>query len=83
MTGVAIAQTQADLEQILAEGDFERVLGGLEQALELLDGGALTLDQTVAIYSIGVGLSRKAEALLKAAELQVAELDMIVDIPDI
>jgi exodeoxyribonuclease VII small subunit len=58
----------------LEELSFEEAFGELEGAVQRLEGGELTLDEAVALYERGMGLARRCNDALDAAELRVQEL---------
>lgn len=53
---------------------FEAVYTRLEGVTKRLEEGGLTLDQTLALYEQGIALSRRAQALLDAAEQRIEVL---------
>ena len=65
------------LQAAFAFGDddgFEAVYTRLEGVTKRLEEGGLTLDQTLALYEQGIALSRRAQALLDAAEQRIEVL---------
>ncbi|TAK76082.1 MAG: exodeoxyribonuclease VII small subunit [Dehalococcoidia bacterium] len=65
------------LQAAFALGDddgFEAVYTRLEGVTKRLEEGGLTLDQTLALYEQGIALSRRAQALLDAAEQRIEVL---------
>jgi exodeoxyribonuclease VII small subunit len=58
---------------------FEEAFGELEVTVQRLEGGDLTLDEAVALYERGMGLARRCNDALDAAELRVQELAVASD----
>jgi exodeoxyribonuclease VII small subunit len=56
------------------EPGFEQGLERLEKIVEELEGGALTLEQTIARYEEGLALSRRLTQTLEEAERRIEEL---------
>lgn len=53
---------------------FEQSLEELEQLVEKMEGGELSLEQSLAAYERGVGLYRQCQQALEQAELRVRQL---------
>lgn len=51
--------------------DFERSLDALENLVEKMEQGDLSLDQSLAAYEEGVGLYRRCQTALEEAEMRV------------
>lgn len=51
--------------------DFERSLDALEHLVEKMEQGDLSLDESLAAYEEGVGLYRRCQTALEAAEMRV------------
>lgn len=51
--------------------DFEHSLDALEQLVETMEHGELSLEQSLAAYERGVGLYRRCQQALEQAELRV------------
>ena len=51
--------------------DFETSLDALEQLVEKMETGEMSLEQSLAAYERGVGLYRRCQAALEQAELRV------------
>ncbi|MGY3265126.1 exodeoxyribonuclease VII small subunit [Lysobacter sp. HA35] len=51
--------------------DFERSLDSLEQLVERMEKGDLSLDESLAAYEEGVGLYRRCQTALEEAEMRV------------
>jgi exodeoxyribonuclease VII small subunit len=56
------------------ELSFEEALMELEQTVQQLEEGSLTLEETVALYRRGRALSLHCQELLDGVELQVKQL---------
>lgn len=50
---------------------FDAILSRLRQVVQQLESGDLTLEQSLAVYEEGVGLARKGQEQLAAAEKRV------------
>jgi exodeoxyribonuclease VII small subunit len=61
------------------EGGFETLLDELEGIVARLERGELTLEQSLAAFERGTALSRRADAILAAAE---ARVEVLVAGPD-
>ena len=51
--------------------DFENALNQLEALVERMEGGALSLEDSLGAYERGVGLYRRCQQALEDAELRV------------
>ena len=51
--------------------DFERSLDALEELVEKMEHGEMSLEDSLAAYERGVGLYRRCQAALEEAELRV------------
>jgi len=51
--------------------DFEQSLDALEQLVERMERGEMSLEDSLAAYERGVGLYRRCQQALEAAELRV------------
>lgn len=51
--------------------DFERSLDSLEQLVERMEHGEMSLEDSLAAYERGVGLYRRCQTALEQAELRV------------
>ena len=63
-------QKEHEFDGLTFEEAFER----LEQAVEAMDGGDLSLDEAMAHFEDGMKLARYCERLLDDAELRVQQL---------
>ncbi len=61
-------------EQKSAEPGFDEVLERLRVVVDRLEGGKLTLEESLAAYEEGVSLARRGHALLDRAEKRVEVL---------
>ncbi|MDR2872145.1 MAG: exodeoxyribonuclease VII small subunit [Xanthomonadaceae bacterium] len=55
--------------------EFEHSLEQLEQLIEKMELGDMTLEESLAAYERGVGLYRNCQVALEQAELRVRQLD--------
>ncbi len=51
--------------------DFENALSQLEQLVEKMEGGEMSLEDSLGAYERGVGLYRRCQQALEDAELRV------------
>ena len=56
------------------EPAFEPSIHRLEEIVRALEGGSLTLEESLALFEEGVGLSRRCLSILNAAERKVEKL---------
>jgi exodeoxyribonuclease VII small subunit len=56
---------------------FEQAFHELEEAVQRLEGGDLTLEEAIGLYERGTCLARRCNDALDAAELQVQQLSML------
>jgi exodeoxyribonuclease VII small subunit len=54
-----------------AEPGFDAVLARLREVVERLEGGNLSLEESLRVYEEGVGLARRGHELLDRAEKRV------------
>lgn len=59
------------------EGGFERSLSRLEDVVQHLENGDLTLDEALALYEEGIALTRRCQWLLSQAEQRVHDLQEV------
>src|SRR5688572_33202813 len=64
-----------ELSDLIHGGAFEETLEALEAVVEHLERGRLTMDESIAWYEAGLGLSRRCSELLEQAELRISALD--------
>lgn len=55
---------------------FERALEELEEIVRRLEGGEVTLEESIATYTRGTQLKRHCEAKLEAAREQVERIEL-------
>lgn len=53
---------------------YDRIVGRLEKVVEELEGGGLTLEQSIEKFALGVSLAREASKKLDEAERRVESL---------
>ena len=53
---------------------FESLYGKLEQTVEKLEKGGLSLEESIALYEDGMELAKRCQALLDDAELRITKL---------
>ncbi len=53
---------------------FEELYRRLEEVVAKLEEGGLTLDESLSLYEEGMGLARRCQEQLQAAELRVTRL---------
>lgn len=63
------------ISALVDEGAFEEALAALEAVVEHLERGRLTMDESIAWYEAGLGLTRRCSDLLEQAELRIRTLD--------
>ena len=61
-------------EDEIKELKFEDGLKKLEELVNQLDDGTLTLEESISYYEIGVKLKSHCEKLLKTAELKIIKV---------
>ncbi len=57
-----------------AEGGLDRRLRRIEEIVASLDSDSVDLDEALALFEEGVGHLRRAQQILRTAELKVEEL---------
>ena len=74
--GLVMAPGVSDalMARLVAKHGFEAIYSRLDGVAKRLEEGGLTLDQTLALYEQGIALSRRAQALLDAAEQRIEVL---------
>jgi exodeoxyribonuclease VII small subunit len=53
---------------------FEELYAKLEQTVEKLEKGGLSLEESIGLYEEGMGLAKRCQALLDDAELRITKL---------
>lgn len=56
---------------------FEQAFQKLEEAVQALEKGGLTLDQAIALYEEGMRMARSCGERLDSAELRITELQNV------
>ena len=56
------------------QDSFENLFSELEETVAKLEGGDLSLDESLTLFQRGTELAKKCTAMLERAELQVKEL---------
>lgn len=60
-------------------GSFEEVMAALDELVDVLEAGQLSLDDSVSCYELGVALAERCEQLLSQAELKISRLDSVIE----
>ena len=66
-----MAKTASPAAKTLPAADFEHSLDELEQLVAKMEGGELSLDESLASFERGIGLYRHCQQTLEQAELRV------------
>lgn len=53
---------------------FEELYRGLEETVEKLERGGLSLEESIALYEQGMELAKRCQSILDAAELRITKL---------
>lgn len=70
----AAARQRRDTRQTLDGLSFDEALLQLEQTVAALEGGQLTLDESLALFERGMHLAQHCQQVLDGAELRVHQL---------
>lgn len=67
----------------MTEASFEESFGRLEQVVQMLQQGGLTLEESLALFEEGMALARQCSQQLSAADLRVTQLRsaFLADLP--
>ncbi len=65
----------AQWEFVLTAGTFEETLHALEEIVQRLEDGHLSLEGALRCYELGVRMARRCEMMLDEAELRITRLD--------
>ncbi len=65
----------AEWEAALANGRFEEVQEALEAVVAVLESGNISLDDSIACYTLGMRLADRCEKMLAEAELAIVVLE--------
>ena len=76
-----MAKTAPTRDKTPPAADFEHALDELEQLVTRMEGGELSLDESLASFERGIGLFRHCQQSLEQAELRVRLL-LDPDAPD-
>jgi len=68
-------------EQQEEQPGFEQAYSELERAVQTLEGGGLTLDDSINLYERCMKLARLCSTRLDAAELRITELQSALEQP--
>ncbi len=68
---------EATSAQEQPELDFEAALAELEQLVDRMEAGDMTLEASLAAFERGVSLTRQCQGALRSAELRVQQLTEI------
>ncbi|MER3438093.1 MAG: exodeoxyribonuclease VII small subunit [Chloroflexota bacterium] len=66
-------------ELVLDTGSFEETLRALEQIVQRLEEGCVSLESALRCYELGVRMARRCEMMLDEAELRITRLDDMDD----
>lgn len=66
----AAAKADADLSEL----DFEAALAELDEVVSRMEGGDLSLEDSLAAFERGIRLTRHCQSALQSAELRVKQL---------
>ena len=69
----------ADAKSDPAKLSFEDALKELEDIVSKLEGGKVSLEQSIAFYERGEKLKQRCEALLKDAEMRIEKITLSAD----
>ena len=58
---------------------FEDALKNLEEIVTRLEGGQVSLEESITLYERGESLKRRCEALLKDAEMRIEKITLSAD----
>jgi len=65
-----MGQTPDDIKAM----PYEKAMAELEQIVQKLEGGAVSLEESIAIYERGEALKTRCETLLKSAEARIEKI---------
>lgn len=68
------AEAQADNRDADGPVDFEAALAELEELVGRMEGGSLSLEESLAAFERGIKLTRECQAALRSAELRIKAL---------
>jgi exodeoxyribonuclease VII small subunit len=70
-----VTEAQPDIAQM----PFEAALAELEQIVDRLEKGAVTLDESIRLYERGEALKKHCDDLLKNAEMRIEKIIFSAD----
>ncbi len=73
------AEAENAVPEDIAAKSFEAALAELEEIVDRLERGDVSLDESIAIYTRGAQLKRHCEAKLRAAQDQVDKIVLKAD----
>ena len=62
-------------EALVEDGSFEETIEALEESVQRLDDGDLTLEASIQCYELGAKLAQRCTELLNDAELRIEAID--------
>lgn len=71
--------TQTEIQTAVAAMTFEEAMARLEQVVRLLEGNAVSLDESLSLYEEGVALVRRCQGQLNEVEQRVKILQKAPD----
>lgn len=60
---------------VAEDATFEETLHALDEVVDYLQTGGLTLDEAVSVYQVGVDLTLRCEQLLNDAQIRVSRIE--------
>ena len=64
-----------ELRSLAQSATYEEARAALDQCVAVLEGGGLTLSDSVEAYEVGLLLAERCRFLLREAELRISVLD--------
>ena len=77
---IDLATSIANWQRTSVDGSFEESMDALESIVAHLDGGELTLDQSLECFELGARLSHRCQRLLEQAELRIELVQRSLDV---
>ena len=74
-----MSEDTSNAASAVEELSFEEAFNELEETVQRLEEGDLTLEEAIALYEWGMALARRCSDTLDTAELQVQQLAVIND----
>lgn len=72
-------EAKPDAKPDVAQMPFEQALAELEGIVDQLEKGAVSLDDSIALYERGEQLKNRCDALLKNAEMRIEKITLAAD----